>query len=93
MNDDLRNGDLIILKPSTRLMYDSEEGCVTTDLCFPVTAIVLSAYSCPVHRYGENSYSLHHEHAVLMGGEVCYVESDQMFYDLMLSVQEDQQIR
>jgi hypothetical protein len=87
VNGDLQNGDLIVLKPSTKLMYDSKDGCITTELCFPVSAIVLSAYSCPIHRFGDNSYSLHHEHAVLIGGDVCYVESDQMIYDLVLSVQ------
>jgi hypothetical protein len=90
MNEDLQNGDLIVLKPSTKLMYDSEDGCITTELCFPVSAIVLSAYSCPIHRFGDNSYSLHHEHAVLIGGDVCYVESNQMIYDLVLPVQDPQ---
>jgi hypothetical protein len=90
MSGDLRNGDLIVLKPSTKLMYDTEEGCIVTDLCFPVTSIIVSAYHCPVHRFGDNSYSIHHEHAVLMGGEICYVESDQMVYDLILPVQDPQ---
>ena len=93
-NDDLRSGDLIILKPGTKLLYDSEEGCIATNLYSPVTAIVLSAYNCTVDTIsGENFLFLHHEHALLIGSEVCYVESDQMFYDIMLSVQDEQQIR